>query len=177
MTVAVVTSSTRPSSVSQGQHIYETDTGKTMVWNGTAWYPPWSTAWGVLGRATLLTLQSNIGASNALTDVTGMSVTVTVPAGRRIKLSAHGTFQITSAGGFGLGIFREGSTILQRWADRQAFTNNENGQSSGFVTLTPTAGSHTYKLTMAIQAGPGSLTVIGDPALPVELIVEDVGPA
>lgn len=33
----VCTSSTRPASPYEGQVIYETDTDKTLVWNGTAW--------------------------------------------------------------------------------------------------------------------------------------------
>lgn len=33
----VCTSSTRPASPYQGQVIYETDTAKTLVWNGSAW--------------------------------------------------------------------------------------------------------------------------------------------
>jgi hypothetical protein len=35
----VCTSSTRPGSPVDGQHIYETDTDKTLSWDGTAWNP------------------------------------------------------------------------------------------------------------------------------------------
>lgn len=34
---AIVTSSTRPSSPWAGQIIFETDTSKSFVWNGSAW--------------------------------------------------------------------------------------------------------------------------------------------
>jgi len=34
----VCTSSTRPASPFEGQMIYETDTDKVLVWNGTDWY-------------------------------------------------------------------------------------------------------------------------------------------
>jgi hypothetical protein len=37
--VIVCTSSTRPGSPVDGQHIYETDTDKTLSWDGTAWNP------------------------------------------------------------------------------------------------------------------------------------------
>jgi hypothetical protein len=37
--IIVCTSSTRPGSPVDGQHIYETDTDKTLSWDGTAWNP------------------------------------------------------------------------------------------------------------------------------------------
>ena len=37
--VIVCTSTTRPASPVDGQHIYETDTDKTLSWDGTAWNP------------------------------------------------------------------------------------------------------------------------------------------
>jgi hypothetical protein len=36
----VCTSSTRPISPYEGQVIYETDTDRTLLWNGSSWYPP-----------------------------------------------------------------------------------------------------------------------------------------
>jgi hypothetical protein len=36
----VCTSSTRPVSPYEGQVIYETDTDRTLIWNGSSWYPP-----------------------------------------------------------------------------------------------------------------------------------------
>ena len=38
----VCTSSNRPASPFEGQMIYETDTDKVLVYNGTAWYPNWN---------------------------------------------------------------------------------------------------------------------------------------
>ena len=49
----VCTSATRPASPYEGQMIYETDTDKVLVWNGTGWYPNWNTAWGLIAISDL----------------------------------------------------------------------------------------------------------------------------
>ena len=45
----VCTSSTRPATPYEGQMIYETDTDKVLVWNGSAWYANWNLPWGIVG--------------------------------------------------------------------------------------------------------------------------------
>ena len=45
-TIVACTSGTRPSSPPVGMRIYETDTRKSLEWNGVRWDPPWSLPWG-----------------------------------------------------------------------------------------------------------------------------------
>jgi len=44
----VCTSSTRPAVPFEGQMIYETDTDKVLVYNGSAWYANWNLPWGLV---------------------------------------------------------------------------------------------------------------------------------
>ena len=55
----VCTSSTRPASPYDGQMIYETDTDKTLVWNGTAWVNP-----NAMNSAVWLNTQNGYGSSS-----------------------------------------------------------------------------------------------------------------
>jgi hypothetical protein len=62
----VCTSTTRPATPFEGQAIYETDTDKVLIWNGTAWYPNWNTAWGFVAQATLATSLAYITATQEI---------------------------------------------------------------------------------------------------------------
>ena len=71
----VVTSTTRPSAPYEGQVIFETDTDKTMVWNGSSWKE-------LVGQLTSYTpTWSNLTVGNATQDwayqIVGDIVTVT----------------------------------------------------------------------------------------------------
>ena len=98
----VCTSSTRPATPYEGQMIYETDTDKVLVWNGSAW----------LYSATPQTLE--IGAwqtwTPTITAFTGSFTTVTVTSARYscVGKVVHGQidFTVTSIGtASGLPIF------------------------------------------------------------------------
>lgn len=54
-TRVVCTSSTRPASPSVGMFILETDTYKTLEWNGVAWEQPWNMPWGLVHHASYTT--------------------------------------------------------------------------------------------------------------------------
>ncbi len=51
-TRVVCTSTTRPSSPSVGMFILETDTYRTLEWNGVGWERPWNMPWGHIHSAT-----------------------------------------------------------------------------------------------------------------------------
>lgn len=81
----ICSSSTRPSSPFGGQMIFESDTGKTLVYNTDAltpgWYPPWNTAWGLLDY--------NTGAGTAFDATTPTQVTsgtVNLYSGRNYRV-------------------------------------------------------------------------------------------
>lgn len=78
----VCTSSTRPATPYEGQMIYETDTDKVLVWNGSAWYANWNTAWGLVGSAYTTTSDTSITAEEV-----ELTVTWTAIANRYYKLS------------------------------------------------------------------------------------------
>ena len=87
----VCTSSTRPTSPYEGQAIYETDTDKMLVYNGSAWYANWNTAWGQVGYVSK-TSDTNLTTTTA--DITGLSITWTAVSGRIYKIVNNGTTKL-----------------------------------------------------------------------------------
>lgn len=104
------------------------------------------------------------------TDVTGLSVTVNIPTGgKRIKITCKA--EVYSPGGAQgvILIIREGTTTLQT-NDTQVAAVNKATTTQFSAIITPTAGSHTYKIatsvdtvssnTPAIQASAGATAFI-----------------
>ena len=170
----VCTSSTRPASPYQGQAIWETDTSKLLIWNGSGWYAPWNLPWGNIGYVSLTTL-SQTGITSAV-DVTGATITFTAVANRRYRASWC-VYTNTSATGSTTNVFLvEGSTTLQQaTATAGAATVGcfVNGQYIG----THAAGSVTWKLRTQLQSGSGTSTVEGGGTYPATFSIDDIGPA
>lgn len=125
-----------------------------------------------LGYAEVTANQTGIGTS--ATDLTNLSVTVTVGSGRRIRITGHCIFQKDTAAGYIIMPIREGATQLNEGIETVS-------AALGFVTFdssaveTPSAGSHTYKLMAMTENNTCSLQASA--LLPAFILVEDIGPA
>jgi hypothetical protein len=80
----VCDSTTRPTSPYEGQMIYETDTDKVLVWNGTTWYPSWNLPWGSVAYLESSTSGTILNAETTLLTLSFDSV-----ANRRYRISYH----------------------------------------------------------------------------------------
>lgn len=114
-------------------------------------------------------------------DLTGLSLTVTLPADRIITVDAY-CFRISSATSDDLANFRikEGGTQLAE--SRVDVGNNSAGNGGTFgrvetAPITPTAGAHTYKCTLSLAAGTGDLAFRAGASSPAWIRVIDWGPA
>lgn len=128
---------------------------------------------GWIGYAETVAAQGGITTE---VDLAGLSVTVTVGSNRRIRVTADITLLPT--GTTTQAYIKEGSTHLKRFA----FINDSGSglttpalHQAGSVILTPTAGSHTYKLS-ADSGGLGASTSANS-SDPHFILVEDLGPA
>lgn len=117
-------------------------------------------------------ITANVAMTTSLADIPGLSATVSVPAGRRIKVSAHipGLFGISTNTNFTVQI-NEGATSLQQEAHYMA-TGFTGGGADPVVVLTPTAGTHTYKVQAAI--GTGTASIFAGTDRPCFILVEDI---
>jgi len=130
---------------------------------------------GVLGYAEVTADQ---GTFTALTDITGLTVTVTVASGRRIRISAKVACSSSVAGDSADLQILEGATMLENAEAVVQTTAITLVSIAVEVILTPTASIHTYKVSMRRVAGTGNLTmraVTGGFSGPAWLLVEDIG--
>ena len=93
----VCTSSTRPTAPYEGQVIYETDTDKTLVWNGSSWLylsTPQTTEIGAWQTYTPTWVNITIGNGTVVARYTVVNKTVTV----QVKFTLGSTSVIGSGG-------------------------------------------------------------------------------
>ena len=128
----VVTSSTRPGSPTEGMFIYETDTQKTLIYDGSSWVEVSDldstgglnasvfTAMKNVQSTTLVTKPSVTGGSPV--DMTGMSVAIT-PTFSTSKILVHVALH--------LGISAPSGGSLVRWVLVRNSTNIAIGDTTG----------------------------------------------
>lgn len=127
---------------------------------------------GLIGYANVTSTQSTI---TSAVDLTSFTLTVTVGTSRIIRVAWHVPVQQgTNNDGFIVTLL-ESSTQLGSGA--QTMTSNAVGVTiDGYVILSPSAGSHTYKLQGAQLVG-GTCATTCSATNPGSLIVEDLGVA
>lgn len=131
---------------------------------------------GWIGYAEVTANQNGI---TSITDLTSLSVAVTVGSSRRIGITG---WCLASNGASGTGdsgslSIRESSTTLAR-------TQIYYGAASivathvARVVLTPSSGAHTYKLSFERAAGTGDdFDIEASSTYPAFILVEDLGPS
>ena len=133
-----------------------------------AWSSP---PMGTLGYAQV-TVNQNV---TTQVDLTGLTVTVTVGTGRRVRVTGWCKFTNNTANN-GTSIYiMEGATQL---ADSSEYMNGTGGNSYTCVAmavLTPTGGSHTYKLQGSTIGGGTTSTLLAATTVPCFILVEDIG--
>jgi hypothetical protein len=130
---------------------------------GTPGTPPG----GTLGYAQVTANQTGISSA---TDLTGLAVTVTVATSRRIKITGHHQIVATVAG-LAFGEVRESTTTLGRY-DGANIAVNSRDTYDGSIIVSPSTGSHTYKLTLVPASGTFSLEAAA--TIPAFILVEDI---
>ena len=111
------------------------------------------------------------------TDLTGLTVTVSVDANRRLKITAHGLFNRSVADGVSVARIKEGSTELGRFSQHSPSAASEFDLAEGSASITPASGSHTYKLTVQRVTGTGNVVLTAAAGSPAFILVEDLGAA
>ena len=163
----VCTSSTRPGSPFEGQQIYETDTDRILVYNGSAW------ATLTPQSATVLTFESTT--STSFTDLTTSGPAVTLTTGTTALVTIN-SYCDNDTGTIGnqqifMGVAVSGATTLAASDDYSAAHRlgpNLVSVSSTFKLAGLTAGSNTFTAKYRVAGGNGrfklrSITVVGIP--------------
>lgn len=171
--ISVLTSATRPLDPYKGEFIFESDTNKLVGYGGVDWAP--RDAGGQLNYAQNITSQNTF--TTVETDITNLAVLVTVGTGRRIKITGQGQFTDSVASDEIEFKIKEGATVLQTANVRMSTGVGNISTGLCSITLTPTAGAHTYKLAAVRTTGSGTVTNFGSATGISYILVEDVGAA
>jgi hypothetical protein len=127
---------------------------------------------GWIGYVEATTNQTTI---TTVVDLTSLSVAVTVGTNRRLRITGKVNFTSTVANDGAKLRIQESATVLNA-ADNTTPTGAGGVFIFASAVLTPTAGTHTYKLTLA-RTGTGTLTMNASATEAAYLLVEDIGPA
>lgn len=147
---------------------------------GSRWTHSWTAvdaANVARGMINYVQVEANQASITTAVDLTGLSVLCYVGASRRIRISAQCNAFSTVAGDVILGRIQEGATNLGVFMRMKAVAANEPYMQSGSVSFQPSAGAHTYKLTLARENGTGTVTMGASSTNPAFILVEDIGPA
>lgn len=128
-------------------------------------------AGGWLGKVTSTSVQTFTGSE---IDITDLAMTLTVPAGRRLKGSWNIHVQSSVDQDNVLArMYRDASLVGKNY---QEIDINEPVTISGWGDDTPSAGSPVYKMAIIRSGGTGTVTLKGATASH-EFLVEDIGAA
>lgn len=171
----VCTSGTRPSSPAVGQKIYETDTGKELMYYGatTGWQRTWGDPWGVLNVATTTAASASIAGTETVVSTSPSFDTVT---NRMLKVTMMATYAGTVSGDLFNTCIRAtnlaGAVIS---TERMVLPGANNQTTQTMVTYYSgfTTGSRAFAMTLQRTAGTGTAQILN--ALTCHWIIEDMG--
>lgn len=139
---------------------------------GLTQLPAQSGTLGTLGYAQVTADQASIGST--IVDLTSLTVTVTVAAGRRIRITGYVSAFYSPSANMTMSFYiRESSTQLQQ-AEVPLVTGG-NGNSNAVIqyVVSPSTGSHTYKLSAKTPTG--TVNMGAGATNPAFILVEDIG--
>lgn len=173
--IVVAQSASLLPSPTAGLFAYRADEDRPYYGNGTDWAP--NGAGGMLegGYAQRTSDVPAIGTGGL--DLTGLSVTVTVATGRRLKITGHARSWLLDTADNRIAFrIQEGATVLNENILRLSVANEAEEGGDVTAVIAPSAGSHTYKLTAGVIDS-GTATMNAGATYPAFILVEDIGPA
>jgi hypothetical protein len=170
--IQMVTTLTRPTNPYEGQFIFEIDSNKLVGYGGVDWAP--RDAGGQLGFIENRTVTDQVITAGVL--LAGLTTTVTVGTGRRIKATCK-----TNVFSDIIETSAYYEIRLDGVAMDRAYVNRLSGASEQTIcwssVSTPSAGSHTYTVFGIRNGGTGIVTNRSQAAQSTFLLVEDIGAA
>lgn len=116
-------------------------------------------------------ITANQGSITTAVDLTGLSVNVVVPEGRRLRITGLALFQNTNVGARNImRIVQDGAQIQQD--EVSSSVANQSQLLHSAVVVSPAAGSHTYNLRALTTAG--TTTMAAGAGQPAFILVEDI---
>lgn len=136
-------------------------------------FPPAPLGYTPANTLAYAQITANQGTITTEVDIAGLTVTVVVSEGRRLRITGYADVYSTVTDDIGvLRIYQDGVTV-QRGLSPKMLANNGTPISVTAV-VSPTAGVHTYKLTAQRITGTGTMSLEAGALLPAFILVEDI---
>lgn len=126
---------------------------------------------GKLGYAEVSADQTGITSE---TDLTSLTVTFTPGTSRQVRVTGVILVQSDTTGDEATLRIKEGATVLARGI-QQAAQSPRSVTIYAHAIVSPTAASHTYKLSLERNQGSGTLNLAAASTYKATLLVEDIG--
>jgi hypothetical protein len=156
-----------------GAMAYTLDTQTAWMRRTGAWvaFAPGPAAAGILPNG-YAQITANVALTTAMTAIAGLSVTVNVPANRRVRVSSSSSLSSNAAGATLIrpSLYADGAQVNQQLLYMVSGSFNAFSISA---VLRPAAGSHTCALYALIDVAPG--TIYCSAIAPAFILVEDIG--
>lgn len=170
-----ITVGSAPSSPVEGETYYNTTSDALLSYTTatTGWVAPWNLPWGVLGYATDTALRAGFPTTAAEIN-SGLRITFTVPANRRLRMTAGAQIKSASGNaGYVLTVYTSAGTYIAQLA---RFDGNigTGVKANGIHLITPSAGTYTY--TLYVASTTGTVDVDASGLIPTWFCIEDLGP-
>jgi hypothetical protein len=127
----------------------------------------------LLEQAQVTTAGQTLATTSAGTAISGLSLTVTVPAGRTLKLISDSYLQSTVAGDAAVLDIREGGTVLGQ-SQYSLPTANQAFRAIVHAIISPSAGTHTYQVYGWRNVGTGTVQQYANANAPSFFWIEDI---
>lgn len=133
---------------------------------------PWLSSWGLLAR---INMSANVTTSGITeVDLPGLTSTLTYTANRWIRIRVFGVGYALSNTAVAAIAIKEGTQLAR---GLMQFPVASSGISFAVeVTLSPTAGVHTYVARISQPVGTGTTTAQVGATDPFTMVIEDIGP-
>lgn len=174
--LVVCTSTTRPASPSIGQNIYETDTGKHLVYYGatTLWRQPWNKPWGQTGYGT--SIVDTAISTSAQTSIGLATAGMTLFANRLYEVNWSAS--ILAAGAALQTLTFELWNVSTKVVGLQSASVSSTSyySVSGVAYVNVAASTPTWTVRALASGGGGTITNKGT-VTPSWITVKDIGPS
>lgn len=185
---SVCTSSSRPGSPGEGRMIYETDTNKALIYNGTSWIEisdldntgalSDASPRGILGKHSLETA-FNTSSNHTTYQDDGLTTSVTYAANRILKVTYNTRLYAPGGANRISARILRGSTVIATTSTRESLSTTvaENFSWCFWFTGPSSGATETFKAQIGAATNNSQVSSFAETGSPKILLIEDIGAA
>lgn len=177
--VTVCTTATRPTGTRryEGKVVFESDTGKLMVYHSGEWGPVSAGGYVSATSATSTSWSTTSTTESALTATAGSAplINIALSTNRRYKLCFNARFATTVANDTMIARFYENGTQRKGGTLHLPVTTHAATMHHEWVFVPASSSAVNYEVRAARQSGSGTISMAASASSPADFWIEDLG--